>query len=129
MLNEFGVDNHLGYLVMDNARTNDTLTRNIAAVLHAGGVLYDAEQNRLRRNGHIINLAVQAFLFGETVDYLEFPENVTVSPSDTHLNTSRKLGPLGKLHNIIIWIAGSPQCIQSYKHRSGGLLGRRDNST
>ena len=51
-------------MVMDNAHTNDTLISVIAEALREEGVFYDPQQRRLRCNGHIINLAVQAFLFG-----------------------------------------------------------------
>ena len=129
VLVDFGIRNKLGYLVMDNVYSNDTLIATIAASLHAEGVSYDAKQRRLRCNGHVINLAVQAFLFGQAVDDYEYPENLAISPSDAQLNQWRRLGPLGKLHNITVWIMGSPQRIQSFKKKSGGLMPRRDNST
>lgn len=102
VLDNFEMRNKLGYLVMDNAGTNDTLIEHIADALQQVGVLYDANQRRLRCNDHVINLTVQAFLFGKTVNDYEYPENVAKSPSDAQLNQWRKLGPLGKLHNIII---------------------------
>ena len=129
VLNDFGIRNKLGYLVMDNAASNDVLTEVISDALREEGVLYSSEQRRLRCMGHVINLAVQAFLFGKTVKDYEYPENMTESPSDAQLNQWRRLGPLGKLHNINIWIMGSPQRIQSFKKRTGGLMPRRDNST
>ena len=129
ILDDYEIRNKLGYLVMDNASSNDTLIKVIANTLGDQGVQYDAEQRHLRCNGHVINLAVQAFLFGKTVDDYEYLENPAESPSDAVRNQWRELGPLGKLHNIIVWIMGSPQRIQSFKLRSGGLMPRRDNST
>ncbi len=129
VLEDYGIRNKLGYMVMDNAHTNDTLISVIAEALREEGVLYDPQQRRLRCNGHVINLAVQAFLFGQTVDDYEYTETDTVSPSDAKLKQWRKLGPLGKLHNIIVWIVGSPQRIQSFLNRSGGLMPHRDNGT
>ena len=115
--------NKLGYMVMvmDNSHTNDTLIAIIAASLNDEGVSYDAKQRRLRCNGHVINFSVQAFLFGQTVDDYEYSENETVSPSDAQLRQWRQLGPLGKLHNIIFWIMGSPQRIQGFLKISGGV--------
>ena len=129
VLNDFGIRNKLGYLVMDNAASNDVLTEIISDTLRQEGVLYSPEQRRLRCMGHVINLAVQAFLFGKTVKDYEYSENLTESPSDAQLNQWRRLGPLGKLHNINVWIMGSPQRLQSFKKRTGGLMPRRDNST
>lgn len=40
----------------------------ITADLEDEGIVYDARQHRLRCNGHIINLAVCAFLFGKHPD-------------------------------------------------------------
>jgi len=41
----------------------------------------------------------------------------------------RRRGPLGKLHNIIVWIMVTPQRIHAFKELSGGLMPRRDNGT
>lgn len=129
VLDDYGIRNKLGYMVMDNVGSNDYLIAFVADALHQDGVYYNAVQRRLRCNGHIINLAVQAFLFGKTVDDYEYPENLALSPSDAQLNQWRRLGPLGKLHNIVMWIMGSPQRMQSFKKRSEGPMPRRDNST
>ena len=129
VLNDFGIRNKLGYFVMDNAASNDALTEVISNTLREEGVLYNLNQRRLRCIGHVINLAVQAFLFGKTVNDYEYPENTTESPSDAQLNQWRMLGPLGKLYNINVWVMRSPQRLQSFKKWSGGLMPRRDNST
>lgn len=129
VLDDYGIRNKLGYMVMDNVSSNDTLIAAVASSLNDQGVSYDPIQRRLRCNGHVINLAVQAFLFGQTVNDFEFPENNSESPSDAELKQWRKLGPLGKLHNINVWIMGSPQRIQSFLRRSGNLMPRRDNGT
>lgn len=50
-------------------------------------------------------------------------------PTDDQLNQWRRLGPLGKLHNIVVWILGSPQRIQAFKHQSNDLMPHRDNGT
>lgn len=116
---QYKICNKVGYFVMDNVGSNDRLIQTVAASLNEEGVAYNADQRRLRCNGHIINLAVQAFLFGKSVDDYEYPEDMpTDSPTDAQLTQWRKLGPLGKLHNIVVWILGSSQRIQSFKHRS-----------
>ena len=76
----------------------------------------------------MINLVVQAFLFGqEEPDYKEFDK--TTSPSEEQLDRWRRFGPLGKLYNIVVWITASPQRIQAFKKLSNDVMPRRDNST
>ena len=58
VLDDFGIRNKLGYIVMDNAGTNDTLIESIATALYTEGVYYNAEQRRLRCNSYVINLAI-----------------------------------------------------------------------
>ena len=41
----------------------------------------------------------------------------------------RQQGPLGKLHNIVVYIQRSTQRIQAFKELSGGRRLVRDNST
>lgn len=113
---------------MDNASSNDQLIQNIARSLQRDGILFNPEQRRLRCTGHIINLVVQAFLFGKKEDdYKTF--NETTAPSEEQLDQWRRFGPLGKLYNIVVWITASPQRIQLFKKLSNGLMPRRDNGT
>ena len=129
VLNDYEIRNKLGYMVMDNVGSNDTLINAVATSLNNEGVAYDVNHRRLRCNGHVINLAVQAFLFGKAVNDYEYLGNEAESPSDIQLSQWRRLGPLGKLHNINVWIMRSPQRVQAFKNRSKGLMPRRDNGT
>lgn len=114
VLDDYGIRAKLGYFIMDNVNSNDQLVAHVASALNQDGVKYNAEERRLRCNGHIINLVVQAFLFGEVVpDYDDI--DVGESPSEAELIRWRRLGPLGKLHNICNWIMGSSQRIQNWK--------------
>ena len=125
--------NKLGYFVMDNITSNDTLIRTVAREINTtDGVSYNPERRRLRCNGHVINLSVRAFLFGKAsddVDYIEWTSIEGVLPTTDDLNKWRKIGPLGKLHNIVVYICHSSQRRQAFQHHSGGLSLRRDNST
>ena len=114
-------------MVMDNVRSNDTLITTIATLLNDEGVLYNAVQRRLRCNDHVINLAVQVFLFEKRVNDFEYLWNKADSSSDIQLNQWRRLRPLGKLRNINVWIMKKSQRVQACKNRSGGLMPRRDN--
>ena len=61
-------------------------------------------------SGHIINLAVQAFLFADVIemDKLELYDN-NEQQGDIGDKEARKarfclMGPLGKIHNIVVYI-------------------------
>lgn len=129
VLKDFRITDKLGYFIMDNAYSNDTLVRVVADALKDEGVYYNYHERRLRCNGHVINLAVQSFLFGKAVDDYDTPETMTATVTDIQLNKWRKLGPLGKLHNIIVYIMASPQRIQAFKKATDGLMPHRDNGT
>ena len=105
VLGDYGIVGRLGYFVMDNTYSNDTSINIISeALLKNHGVDYNPHQHRLRCLGHVINLSAQAFLFGKAVDDYEYPEETYISPSDEQLRQWRRLGPLGKLHNINTYI-------------------------
>ena len=58
VLEDFGIRNKLGYMIMDNASFNDQLIVTIVTALNEKGVFYNAQQRRLRYNKHVLNLAV-----------------------------------------------------------------------
>ncbi|OLE52385.1 MAG: hypothetical protein AUG51_18275 [Acidobacteria bacterium 13_1_20CM_3_53_8] len=65
----------------------------------------------MRCLGHIINLAAKAFLFGKDSEAFEIESDAAHVLS--HLEKLRELwlrkGPLGKLHNTLIFIMRTPQ--------------------
>lgn len=127
-LTSYNIRNRLGYFVMDNATTNDSLMEHISADLESEGIVYNARQHRLRCNGQIINLAVSAFLFGKHPDaevQAGSNDESPMSPSTADLNIWRKMGPLGKLYNIIIYITASTPRTLAFSRKSGGYLPRR----
>lgn len=100
-------------------------------------IIYDAKHHRFRCNGHTINLAAHAFMFPKNA-HDEAPTKTKVKkdttreyikPSDADILKWRKPGPLGKLHNIVVFIRCRPPRIQRFKEISEkkGLL--RDNDT
>ena len=58
VLNNYRIHNKLGYMVIDNVGSNDTLINAIATSLNNEGVLYNTSYRRLRYNNHVINLAI-----------------------------------------------------------------------
>lgn len=55
VIGDYKIRNKVGYFVMDNVGSNDQLIQTVATSLQEEGVAYNADQRRLRCNGHIIN--------------------------------------------------------------------------
>jgi hypothetical protein len=127
ILAEYKIWTKVGYFVMDNAANNDTMLGAFTRHLETLGILFNPTTRRLRCTGHIINLAVKAFLFGNSTEAIR---DETYQPgTEEELERWRKCGPLGRAHNICLHSRGSPQRIKEFKELSGGLLIRRDNDT
>lgn len=117
------------------------------------GITWDEHFHRLRCNGHIINLTAQAFLFPDKER--DDPANYTADDNDKdsdedekeleaqirgqipdvwdrkQMEEWRRKGELGKIHNIVVYIAGSTQRLEAFKTlaEANGLGLLRDNST
>jgi len=126
LLQEYGVLERLGYFIGDNASNNDTLVRALADEQVFGERNYNAQEHRLRCVGHVINLVVKAFWFGEG-DRMILQDTVIVT-RDT-IAEWRKMGPWGKGHNITTYILASPQRRQEFKRLGGDTILHRDNAT
>jgi len=114
ILQEYDIVRKLGALVGDNSSTNDTLCRAIEAYLRKEEeIQWSATKWRVRCMGHIINLAVQGFLFHNSISaeelesYDELEESGELEDIEGAKQKFRLLGPLGKLHNIIVDIRSS----------------------
>ncbi len=59
-------------------------------------IAWKSSYKRIRCNGHIINLAVQAFLFKVEVEQINSYE------AEDEDENFQDMGALGKLHNIIV---------------------------
>jgi hypothetical protein len=81
--------------------------------------------------GHILNLAVHSFLFVTNSENLEDDELGTMEIKEQLklLGEWRKKGPLGKLHNFIVYLQTSPQRMQKFLALSKGKRLSRDNKT
>ena len=129
VLEDYGIVRQLGCVVGDNASTNDTLCRAISEHLQeTEEIKWDPEIRRLRCIGHIINLAVQAFLFQDkiTTDKLESFDQGEKTGNSMDVKkqraTFRALGPLGKLHNITVHIRGSAGRISYFKNLARRII-------
>jgi len=117
VLKDFGIVRKLGALIADNSSTNDTLCTAISQyLLEDEGIEWDPTQLRIRCQGHIINLAVQSFLFKDVIDIKQIESYEEDEESGRELSdrqkkekqdTFRRMGVLGKLHNIVVHIRSS----------------------
>ena len=80
---------------------------------------------------HVINLAVQAFLFQDVVEIGQlssYNEAEAIEEEEREAaNIQRQatfhiMGPLGKLHNIVTYICGSASYIKEFKDLAGRLI-------
>lgn len=106
----------VGYFVTDNATNNDTAIDIV--LLHFLPYLQIKQRRarRLRCLGHVINLAAKAFLYG--TEYEAFQRDIDTVKENSELLKElklwRKRGPVGKLHNVVIFICRSPQRRQKF---------------
>lgn len=117
-LDEYDIRNNLDYFVMDNAEPNDTMLKHIFEIFRIQhGIDYDLIEHRLRCLNHIINLAVQVYLFGKhsDVEYGIIIDTSLAKELNDELKQYRKLEPQGKFHNINTFIFHSSQRIQRFK--------------
>jgi hAT family C-terminal dimerisation region len=154
VLEEYGILESLGSIIGDNASSNDKLCRTISTYLSKScHIQWDHQHQRIRCIGHILNLIVQAFLFHDclSVEALESydtddlvqaegldqlsseatstdKEEEKAQANKAKQASFRTIGPLGKLHNIVVHIRSSGSRTQQFK----GLAGRTiplDNRT
>jgi hypothetical protein len=99
--------------MLDNVTSNDTCVREILAKLQPD---LSPKKRRLRCFGHIVNLAAKAFLFGNNPKAFETETTVAalMQQEKKALEAWRKLGPVGKLHNVVTSIRKTPQRHESF---------------
>jgi hypothetical protein len=68
VLKDYGIQQKIGSIVCDNHTTNDKLCRIVAKYLEEEGIKWDPIYRRIFCIGHVINLAVQAFLFQNVLE-------------------------------------------------------------
>ena len=115
------LERSLGVFVSDNADVNDVAIGLVLARLRPD--IKDSQQRRSRCLGHIINLAAKAFLFGSDVDAFE---QVAGDDSGQVIESAaarsaqaewRRKGPVGKLHNLVVYIRSSTLRREAWKRK------------
>jgi hypothetical protein len=99
-------------------------------------MMWDPVFHHLCCNGHIINLSAQSFLFPDIsgineIDILntDIQGQLPTQFTEKEMHYWRKKGPLGKIHNIAVYIQHSTQRLADFKAETGGVGLGRDNST
>ena len=90
--------------MLDNVSSNNTY---VAEILKALRINDTVEYHRLHCLSYILNLAAKAFLFSS--DTKSFEDEIKTNEEEKkEQEIWRKRGPIGKLHNVIMYILGSP---------------------
>lgn len=113
VVKSYGVDEVIGYITTDKGSSNDTIMRGLEEVHHLTG--FQQSQCRIRCFGHVINLAVQSLLFAQDQDAAEeairqnqaTTKRLGEEPITVSARQFRRLGPLGKAHNFVLFIYSS----------------------
>jgi len=102
LLRHFKIDEKsFGNAVTDNA------SENAACLALLGDELcIDTAKRHVRCVGHVINLVAQQVLFGKDVDSFEL-SLTDVTAEEVELQSWRRKGPIGRLHNLIRYICHS----------------------
>ena len=137
VIDDYELRDNVGFFTLDNATSNDVLVDTLAIRLRFANTL-DVPR-RVRCHGHILNLAVQAFLFGKDeeanteaesqVEQLSLLESTgTIAPDENHASRWRGLGVLGRIHNIVMFIHSSDKRHRIFEEKAGRSI-PRDNTT
>jgi hypothetical protein len=95
IVRHFRLSDNFGYAIADNASENNACLDHLSELLEI-----DLDKRRVMCMGHVINLVAKQYLWGSDVD--AFEERLTsVTAEELELCQWRKMGPIGKLHNLI----------------------------
>jgi hypothetical protein len=130
-IQDYGFNKEFRFVTGDNLRVNDVCLQRVYALLRVdhGVPAQDlARTFRVRCLGHILNLGAEAFLEGKSKGLFDQEEHESDEFTEVQgrLGEWRKRGPLGKLHNVVTWIRGSPQRRQAFLGTQHALQAGRD---
>jgi hypothetical protein len=81
-ITDYDIIEKTGYIIRDNASSNNTLVKILGRNLQALGYEFDESKRRIRCSGHIINLSLDAFLFASTIEALKVTVEAAKDESD-----------------------------------------------
>ncbi|OAQ62549.1 ribonuclease H-like protein [Purpureocillium lilacinum] len=141
VLEDYNIWNKIGFYTGDNHGSNDKLCHLLSEHLRRKGINWEAKKQRIRCHGHVINLAVQAFLFMDSkeaaqaaLEQIEGDDEVAFGSDFAERVRAqkacgwRRLGPLGKVHNIAVHMRENDYRWNQFRKRAGRSLGL-DNDT
>lgn len=108
LIKEYEITSKIGYFVLDNITSNDTCVDQILRELRPD---LNKKERRLHCVGNIVNLAANAFLFGNDVEGFQMEAVVARNArlEQRELEIWRQKGSVGKLHNLIKFVCYTPQ--------------------
>jgi hypothetical protein len=120
IIDDFKIRYRLGVFQSDNPSVNDLTVNEVLARLR---IAQDGSSRRARCVGHILNLSARDMLIGKDVDAFEF-EIAGEGDMATKFNKAKmqaaqeawqRKGPVGKLHNTVVFIRSSTVRLESFK--------------
>jgi len=97
VINDYKIGQNLRAFIMDNAMDNNTILKELVTQFDI-----NVGYSRLRCLGYIINLVIKALLFSKSVSKLK--RKLASALYDDVFKIWNSIGPIGKLHNIYIYI-------------------------
>jgi hypothetical protein len=97
IIQEFEIEDKLGYFTLDNAGNNKTSMEDLG--LEFG---FDWEKRWVRCIGHVVNIVVKHMLFGKSPDAFEKEVFEGIHTAAKELEVWRKRGSVGKWHNFAV---------------------------
>jgi len=116
VIQDYGLQQRIGYFMLDNATVNDKCVDLLCQNLLNNYSPSAAKECRLRCSGHVLNLVMKSFLFGTDIEAFEQDAQASFEAGDeTHeVSLWRRKGPISKLHNLITYIRQSPQRMEEF---------------
>ena len=97
IIQEFEIEDKLGYFTLDNAGNNKTSMEDLG--LEFG---FNWEKRWVRCIGHVVNIVVKHMLFGKSPDAFEKEVFEGIHTAAKELEVWRKRGSVGKWHNFAV---------------------------
>ncbi|ENH63533.1 hypothetical protein FOC1_g10000098, partial [Fusarium oxysporum f. sp. cubense race 1] len=99
VIEAYQIQDKIGYFTLDNAENNDT-----AMEIIGGELGFVGKTRRGRCFGHTLNLSAKSILFGHKADAFERQLSGQAPLSEAEHLLWQKRGPVGKLHNVVVFI-------------------------
>lgn len=100
IIRDWKLEDRIGYFVTDNASNNNSCIDSLGEKFN-----FRSTERRLRCICHILNLVAMAIMYSKDLEAFKNTEGFeNIEDVAEQLKRWRDTGPLGKLHNVIMWI-------------------------